>query len=340
MNEIKKETHTLLNSSRSPSGNKNKKIKWFTLPILCILIGIFIFQRSQRELKTTYREIVTEKGAITVSILATGTVQPENRLEIKPPIAGRIEEVLVAEGQKVKKGQILAWMSSSERAALLDSARAKGQDEVTRWEDLYRPTPIVAPIDGTIILRSIEAGQTFASTDAVLVMSDRLTVKAQVDETDISQIKLKQSAQVILDAYSDQKISAHVQQIAYEAKTVNNVTTYQVDVLPHITPQFMRAGMTANVTFILQKKEDIITVPNEAIKSSKNNTTVTIKMPDGKSIEKKIQLGISDGKRTEVISGISDSETVLIPEMNSKTSKGNNTANPFNPMGRTPRGGR
>jgi len=66
------------------------------------------------------------RGNILASIPATGTVMPRNRLEIKPPVAGRVEQILVNEGHNVRKGEILAWMSSNDRAALLDAARAKG----------------------------------------------------------------------------------------------------------------------------------------------------------------------------------------------------------------------
>src|SRR5262249_54993338 len=147
-----------------------------------------------------------------------------------------------------KKGQVMAWMSSTERAALLDAASARGEDELKQWEELYRPTPILAPIPGTVIARNVESGQTFTVSDAVLTMSDRLTVKAQVDETDIAQIALKQRASIVLDAYPQEKLDAIVDQIAYDAKTVNSVTTYVVDVLPRNTPKFMRSSMTANVT--------------------------------------------------------------------------------------------
>ena len=133
----------------------------------------------------------------------------------------------------------------------------------------------MAPIDGTIILKNIESGQTFSNTDAILVMSDRLTVKAQVDETDIAQIKLKQPAEIVLDAYPESKISGQVDQIAFEAKQVNSVTTYVVDVLPDQTPEFMRAGMTANVTFSIDSKQNVLLIPNEALKI-KNGKTVTM----------------------------------------------------------------
>ncbi|HTL12039.1 MAG TPA: efflux RND transporter periplasmic adaptor subunit, partial [Bdellovibrionota bacterium] len=209
--------------------------------VLVVILGWMVLHR-RGSLEISYREIRVNRGRIQVTILATGTVQPENRLEIKPPVAGRVEDVLVREGAHVRKGQVLAWMSSTERAALLDAARAQGPEELKRWEADYKPTPILAPIDGTIILRNVESGQTFTNSDSVFVMSDRLTVKAQVDETDISQIKLRQKGRIVLDAYPDQEVPGDVDQIAYDAKTVNNVTTYDVDVLPERTPAFMRSG--------------------------------------------------------------------------------------------------
>src|SRR4051812_46219417 len=196
--------------------------------------------------KLSYRPAQIRKGEMKITILSTGVVQPENRVDIKPPIAGRVEKVLVNEGDVVKKGQVIAWMSSTERAALLDAASARGEDELKQWEEMYKPTPILAPIPGTIIARNVESGQTFTVSDAILSMSDRLTVKAQVDETDIAEIKLKQTASIVLDAYPRAQIEAVVDQIAYDAKTVNNVTTYVVDVLPTTTPKYMRSGMTAN----------------------------------------------------------------------------------------------
>lgn len=248
--------------------------------ILIALIGVaaFALLRSQGS-GVAFKKVRVERGDLNVTILSTGIVQPENRLEIKPPIAGRVEEVLVDEGVAVKKGQVLVLMSSTERAALLDAARARGGDEYERWRSFYRAAPILAPIDGTIILRSVEPGQSFTTQEAVLTMSDRLTVKAQVDETDIARIQLQQPAEVILDAYPDDIIPAHVDKIAYDATTVNNVTTYIVDVLPEKTPSFMRSGMTANVRFALESKQGVLLLPSNAVKNKGNNTSCSSRPP-------------------------------------------------------------
>lgn len=324
-----------------PENKSNKKLL-IGIAVFVIIAagGGYYYWNQKKSEKVTYKELPLKKGDIEVTILATGTVQPENRLDIKAPVAGRMEEVYVVEGQKVKKGQIIALMSSTERAAMLDAARAKGMDEYKSWSQLYLPTPIMAPISGTIILRSIEPGQTFTTTDAILTMSDRLTVKAQVDETDISQVKLKQAAQIVLDAYPDKKIKAEADQIAFDSKTVNSVTTYIVDVLPAETPEFMRSGMTANVTFFVESKKGILTVPSEALKVQNGQTVIMIKGSDGQPQARDIQIGVSDGKYTEVVDGADDGEVALIPEV--RLNRDKKGTNPFSPMGggtRRPGGG-
>ena len=261
-------------------------------------------------------------------------VQPQNRLEIKPPVAGRVDQVLVVEGQKVSKGQVMAWMSSTERAALIDAARARGPEEVKRWEEIYRPTPILAPINGTVILRNIEPGQTFTGNDAVFVLSDRLIVMAQVDETDIASIRLRQRANIVLDAYPDSPFMGQVDQIAYDATTVNNVTTYNVEVLPDKVPDFMRSGMTANVSFIAAKHEGVLLIPADAVKSRAGHTYVLVppQKPNGAPLEKEVKLGLSDGKRVEVLNGVAEDQRLLVTRL--QTGANGAGANPFSPFGR------
>lgn len=314
---------------------KSKKFRFFILLIIiAAVIGGVIYFNKNDEAEVIYREDKVEIGSIQIQVLATGTVQPENRLEIKPPIPGRVEEVLVKEGDVVKRGQILAWMSSTERAAILDSARTKGAAEIKRWEGIYPPTPIIAPLSGTIVLRNVEQGQTFTSSDSLISMSNRLTVKAQVDETDIASIYPKQEAEIILDAYSRDKIPAVVDKIAFDATTVNSVTTYIVDVLPSEVPSFMRSGMTANVTFFINSKENILLVPSEAIKIKNGRPVVLI--PEGKKqIEKEIEIGMTNGKKTEVTSGLNEGDIVLSVQV--KLSDDKNGSSPLSPMRNRPR---
>jgi macrolide-specific efflux system membrane fusion protein len=310
---------------------------WVALAVALLAAGgVALWRWQQSPAAPAMREVRVARGDIEVNIQATGTVRPRNRLEIKPPLAGRAEEVLAQEGQFVRRGQILAWMSSNERAALLDAARAKGEEEVKRWAELYRPTVIVSPIDGTVILRAIEPGQSFATTDSLLVVADRLIVEAQVDETDIAQVKLGQTATIVLDAYPGESIPAKVSAVAYESKTVNNVTTYTVDVLPEKVPVFMRSGMTSNVLFRVSQRQNVLWLPSQALRQ-KNGASV-VQVPGeagGKAVETPVETGLSDGRRTEIVSGLEEGRAVLVPDV--RLASKSATASPLSGMRPRPR---
>jgi len=301
-----------------------------TILMLAIAAAIF-WSRGKSDAGKNIELIEVTRGEIRMTILATGIVGPENRVEVKPPIPGRIEEVLIKEGEIVKQGQIIAWMSSTERAALIDSARSEGLKELKRWEELYRPTPIVAAIAGTVIQRNVESGQTFTSQDPLFVLSDRLIVKAQVDETDLAQIQLSQAASIVLDAYPDNEFEARVSHIAFDSKTVNNVTTYEVNVLPTNTPKYMRSGMTANVTFYFMQKSDILILPIRAIQEEQGKKYVVVSGPKGEA-RREITTDLSDGKTVEITSGLKEGEIVIPPSRSSDKNK--EGVNPFSPMRR------
>lgn len=302
---------------------KNTKIiSLIIFLIIVAVLAIFVFSKNKEE-KVFYKEYVLKKGDIQTSILATGTVQPENRLQIKPPIAGRAEKVLVKEGMYVQKGHILAWLSSTERAALLDAAKSKGEEEVKEWENLYKSTPVLAPISGTIISKNIETGQSFTNSDSIFVLSNRLTIKAQVDETDISKIKVNQIVDIVLDAYPEKLIKGKVSLVAFDSKTVNNVTTYIVDVVPETVPEYMRSGMTVNVTFYSEAKNSVLLVPVDAINTELNKQYILLQDANDpkKNIPAEVKLGISDGKFYELLNDFNAGEIILIKAYKIKNSE-------------------
>jgi macrolide-specific efflux system membrane fusion protein len=319
-----------------------KKFGLITGLVFAIVAGIWFVFSNQTKREIVYQEVKVTKGTIKNTILSTGIVQPENRLEVKSPIAGRMERILVEEGQAVKKGQILAWMSSTERAALLDTAKSKGKQELAYWEDAYKATPLMAPIAGQIILKNVEPGQTITAQDALLVMSDRLCVKAQVDETDISQVKLNQKVEITLDAYAEHPMEGNVVHIAYESKTVNNVTTYLVDIIPNAIPDFMKSGMTANVVFTTSEKEETLLLPASAVQKENGKYKVLIASNDKKSEPSilPIEVGVNDGKKVEILSGLKEGDTVLMPKLSIAKKSENGPTSPLSPFGGSKKGGR
>jgi macrolide-specific efflux system membrane fusion protein len=263
-------------------------------------------------------------------------VLPKNRLEIKPPVAGRIESILVKEGDMVKKGETLGWLSSTERAALLDAAQGQGEEKLKYWQDVYKAIALVAPIDGEVIVATIQPGQAVMTSDAAIVLSDRLIVRAQVDETDIGKIKVGQEATIGLDAYPDVKIKATVDHIYYESETVNNVTIYKVDLLPQEIPSFFRSGMNANVDFVVEKKESALLLAQEAVYGENSESYVLVRNGNGNELAKRqVVLGITQDKNVEIVSGLSADDTVVIRSKKYTLPKASSIGkNPFLPSRR------
>lgn len=312
-----------------------KKLVWVALILVLVAGGVAGRRYYNKPEAPSFSTVEVKKSSIEVVVTATGGVQAQNRLEIKPPIGGRIEEILVKEGEHVPKRKILAWMSSTERVAMVDTASARGEKERKKWEAMYRPTPILAPLTGILILKNVEPGQTVAATDVVMVMSDHLIVRADVDETDIGRVKVGQAATLTLDAYPKSSISGHVDHIAFDAKTANNVTVYQVDILPDSVPDFMRSGMTANVGFDIERRDDVLVIPQEAVSINKDGESF-VKVPgDGFNAPPKdvvVKTGLSDGRRVEITSGLEEGAQVLIQKLNSGDRKSKTGTNPFSPM--------
>jgi macrolide-specific efflux system membrane fusion protein len=315
---------------------------WIAAAVAVVIIAVVILMGQKKPAKVT-AEYQAKLGPIKVSVSTSGIVQPQNRLEIRPQIAGRLESVSVVEGQYVKKGQILAYMSSSDRAALLDAARTQGEKNMKEWEDTYKPIPLIAPINGQVIVQSIEPGQSISTTDAVVVLSDRLIIQAQVDETDIGKVKLGQKTNISLDAYPGQLIDGKVDHIYYESKTVNNVTIYDVDILPARVPDFFRSGMSANISIVQQEKDNAILLPLDGVKKFGDKSFVFVKTgKDTKPEKREVTTGLSDGDNIEIVTGLNENDTVVVTKQNYVATKGTQSVNPFMPSRppRVPGGGR
>jgi len=310
--------------------NKIRVIIVFAVIAVVSVVAVkTINKRSDKAGKNIFVNPVIDD--ITLTVVTTGVVEPQNRLEIKPSISGRIDSILVKEGDKVKIGEILAWMSSTERAALVDAARSQGDEILKYWEDVYKKTPIISPIDGEVIVRSVEPGQTVTTSDPILVLSDRLIVNAQFDETDIARVKNGQEATITLDAYPDTKLNGIVVHIAYESEIVNNVTIYDVDILPNDIPEILRSGMSVTIEVIEDIRQAAVTIPSSAIQYDGKKQFVLVQDKTGKSVERYVEIGLSNDKTAEVISGLSPKDSIMVEDTPYLPARKNTGSNPFMP---------
>ncbi len=181
-------------------------------------------------------------------------------------------------------------------------------------------------------MATTQPGQTVTTSDAVVVLSDHLIVRAQVDETDIGKIAINKKAIISIDAYPDTKIDATVEHIYYESQTVNNVTIYEVDIIPEEIPKFFRSGMNASIDFIDQSKENALIIPLEAVYKEKENSYILVKQANkAEPVRAAVQLGISDDKNIEVLSGIAKDDRIIIKSKTYSLPKNTRGKNPFMP---------
>jgi multidrug efflux pump subunit AcrA (membrane-fusion protein) len=183
-------------------------------------------------------------------------------------------------------------------------------------------TKVVSPLDGVVTSRSVQIGQIISSGisnvgggTTTMVVSDlsRIFAIAAVDESDIGQVSLDQPATVTVDAYPGKRFAGKVVQIAPRGVNVSNVVTFDVKIevtAPERT--LLRPEMTANVEILVAEKPDVLLAPSDAIVRKAGKATVTVRKAGGTTESREVGTGISDGRRTEILSGLSAGETVIV----------------------------
>ncbi len=314
--------------------SRNTLVWGIAIAIAVLGVGGFFFFKGTRQPEKRFDQIHPSRGSISQVISTTGAVEPQNRVKIQSSVGGRIEEILVEEGRLVKKGAVLAMLSSTERAALLDAAKLQGKSEESYWNNVYKKTAVIAPMDGQVIVRSVDPGQTVTASDSLFVLSDHLIVKAFVDETDIGRVKIGQKALVGLDAYPDIRVTGTVEHIYYESHLQNNVNIYNVDIIPDRIPDVFRSGMSANIKIIVQEKKGALLLPFTAVQNRNGKTFVRQKSDDTEKGRRytMVETGLQDGSNIEILDGLTESSLVLIPDTTFVIPKNKAGGNPFSPQ--------
>lgn len=279
-----------------------------TVIVIGGIIAVYLILQA-RAAQPVYDYLRVDRGELRVTLRESGVVEPEHRLNVTPPIAGRVDSVEVLNGASVKQGQVLAWLSSTDRAALIDAARAAGPKEVKFWEDIYKPAPLVAPLDGRIISTAVVPGEVVVAAQTTFTMSDHLIVQANVDETDLDHVWVGQAVEITLDGFPDAaKLTGKVHEVAYDSTTVNNVTTYLVNIFLDATPDYVVSGLSANAFFLVSDRPNVLRVPTDAITPESQVLLVT--GPGAPPVLHDIKTGVSDGLMTEVTSGLNEGDWI------------------------------
>lgn len=208
---------------------------------------------------------------------------------------------------------------------------ASAKEEVQRAQTNLGYATITSPIDGVVLSKSVEEGQTVAasfSTPELFTIAQDLTnmqVVADVDEADIGDVKEGERVTFTVDAYPDDTFEGEVKQVRQEATTTNNVVTYEVVISAPNADLKLKPGLTANVTIYTAERKGVLSVPSKALRFTPQKETVgKMKIVDvanaknkvwtieGNSIvAHKVNIGMTDGTNTQIVGGIAEGTKVV-----------------------------
>lgn len=208
---------------------------------------------------------------------------------------------------------------------------ASAKEEVQRAQTNLGYATITSPIDGVVLSKSVEEGQTVAasfSTPELFTIAQDLTnmqVVADVDEADIGDVKEGERVSFTVDAYPDDTFEGEVKQVRQEATTTNNVVTYEVVISAPNADLKLKPGLTANVTIYTAERKGVLSVPSKALRFTPQRETVgKMKIVDvanaknkvwtieGNSIvAHKVNIGMTDGTNTQIVGGIAEGTKVI-----------------------------
>jgi len=223
--------------------------------------------------------------------------------------------------QNVAKAQVIVLKA---KIAQAQAVVAQDQANLKQLEEQLSYTDIVAPIDGIVLSRDVEIGDAVSSilvlgSTATLVMTlgdtSEVYVKGKVDESDIGKVYLGQPARIKVESYKDKTFTGKVTKISPMGVEKDNVTTFEVRVSINNPEGMLKAMMTANAEIILDEHKGVLQIPEGSIMYDKDkNASVDVPDPKGKDGMRKlaVKIGISNGAKTELLSGLKEGDQVVL----------------------------
>jgi len=315
--------------------------RWIIL-VLLVVIGSSFFAFWKRRENSNSTQYVTQEvkmGSLKVTVTATGTLQPKNKVDVGSELSGIIKSVEVDYNDRVKVSQVLAKLDTSkleaqisQAKAALESAKAKvlqAQATVVEtgsklaqlrrvWELSNKKVPsqaeldaaeaalarakadeanaqaavsqaqatleayetdlakslIRSPINGVVLSRNIEPGQTVAASFQAPVLFTlaedlrQMELHVNIDEADIGKIKEGQKARFTVSAYPNRNFEAQISQVRFASSNTSGVVTYETVLKVNNSDLALRPGMTATAEIEVKKIENAILIPNAALRFS------------------------------------------------------------------------
>lgn len=332
---------------------------------------------SNDSLQTT----TAQKGAIEILVTGSGQIQAKSQVDLKGVAAGDgidVIEVAVKNDQAVKKGDLIAVLDSEAAMKKIRNAKLdlwnvqislsetkkanKNQTVEEKWArqkqeialaqktnaladayddlDKYR---ITAPFDGIVTDLNVDAGDSISQSDVIAsIITKEMYAAISLNEVDAAKVKVGNEVNLTLDALNGTTLKGKISKLNTIGKINQNVVSYNAEIELENSNELIKPGMSVNAEIIVQSKQNVLTLPNLAIKNdtdgsayvqilTKNDAnSPTDELPAAKIIKQKIQVGITDDAVTEIVSGLNEGDLVVLKNGSTSNTKSNFTNNTGN----------
>lgn len=317
------------------SGQRKHLIKWAVVVTIVVIASLLFWWFGDTNSNTVrYETTDVKRGNLTVTVTATGSLEPVNQVEVGSEVSGTIETVAVDFNDSIKQGQVLAALNTDQLKARVDQAQAALQlaqsqvkqaeatvvetkNKLGRAKDLattgmcspedcdiaqgnydraeanllsakaqvfqamasldaeqttFAKATIHSPINGIVLQRSVEPGQTVAAslqTPVLFILAEDLTqmeLHVDVDEADVGQVEVGNVASFTVDAYPDRSFPAKITEVHFASQTVDGVVSYETVLRVDNSELLLRPGMTATADIIVNKVDNVLLVSNSALR--------------------------------------------------------------------------
>jgi macrolide-specific efflux system membrane fusion protein len=367
-----------------PARSARRRRIWPYLTLATMLVGggsAYALRAPKQEVIDAALIVTAKRAPLAVEVVDVGRVEAFEEVEILSKVAGRVAEVLVKDGDLVKKGQPLVVLDprdfgrvvAREKAAL-DTAAAKvayAKRNVVRKrelakegllsaldldvaerelelmdldvkkvrvtlaqaEDRLHDSRIVAPASGTVIRRKIEPGEMVVpgvestlDKRALLMIADlsRLVIKIELNQIDVSKVRLGQPVTATFDGLPGERFAAHVKEIAPASTKAKDVDVFPIKAELDRTDPRIKPGMTADVRVHIEEKSQAITVPIESVRREGGKAFVkrVVASDKAKHTERvEVVIGTENDRFAEVVSGLGEGDDVLLDPPAGKAEK-------------------
>ena len=350
--------------------------------VLILLISFATYWHNSDTKEPTGDQYVTrtiERGNITQTISANGTLTPVVLVNVGTQVSGTVSKLYVDYNDHVEIGQVLAeldpallqaQLQQSEASYLsaqvthriatsklrrnqileeqgfishealdiveqeIDAARAQlavTKAQVDRDRANLNYSIIKSPISGVVIARDVDVGQTVAANFQTPVLFQiakdlrQMQINISVAEADIGQLHINQSINFTVDAFQQRTFSGTVKQVRLNPTIEENVVTYNVIAMVDNDDGALLPGMTANIQFVVDRQENVLHVPNAALRyqpkdtESISNQPLIYRLVQGKPVPIHITTGITDGNFTQIFSEeIQAGDSIIVREKSEK----------------------